>query len=54
MKIIALLAGLIGGLIALTFLVPLMLIYWALGVPIEIKRSDKLIGTLQWFTYTKR
>jgi hypothetical protein len=28
-------------------------IHWVFGVPISIKKNDKVIGYLRWFKYTK-
>jgi hypothetical protein len=26
---------------------------WAFGMPIEIKKNNKVIGHIRWFTFTK-
>lgn len=33
-------------------IVVLLFLYWMFGGVITIKRDDKVVGTLRWFTYT--
>ena len=45
--------GMLVGLLLVLILAVVMVFYWMIGIPIEIKRGDVLVGTLQWFRYTK-